>query len=225
MSHLNYSQLTIKTLFISGCIVDRPSIIVESTPYTLLDYPHSVHGYSCNTSPQSWLKRVLDWQILCYLLAQSYGKVSTKDKLLEDFSRTMAFSALPERSIKSGAQYIAGFQALHSSIATALMGTVNYRLLLPDLGFPKDQNAVYESVAHELAAGRKFAITSNGDFAWVPRSTQLGDCICFLAGYAVPFVIRPSGRLFELLGDCYLHSMMKDGSITISAKPQTFEFQ
>ena len=206
--------------------MDRPNIIVESTPFQQMENPRKVQKCPHNKSKiQSWLKRVLNWQILCYLLAQSYGKVSTKQELLEDFSRTIAFNALPERGTTSGAQYVAGFQSLHSKIAMGLLETVKYRLLFSDLCSPTDQDLVYDSVACELSAGRKFAITRKGDLAWVPSSTKLGDCICFLAGCAVPFVVRPTGSSFELLGDCYLHSMMKDGSITISAEPRTFEFR
>lgn len=61
-----------------------------------------------------------------------------------------------------------------------LLETVKYRLLFSDLCSPTDQDVVYDSVAHDLSAGRKFAITHNGDLAWVPSSTKLGDCIFFL---------------------------------------------
>lgn len=137
----------------------------------------------------------------------------------------MAFNALPDRGTTSGIRYIAGFQALHNNIAMRTVETANYRLAFPDFCSPTDQDVIYESVAHELSVGRKFVITDNGDFAWVPSSTKLGDCICFLAGCAVPFVVRPTGSSFKLLGDCYLHSMMKDGSITIGVEPRMFEFR
>lgn len=90
---------------------------------------------------------------------------------------------------------------MHSKIAMGLLETVKYRLLFSDLCSPTDQDVVYDSVAHDLSAGRKFAITHNGDLAWVPSSTKLGDCIFFSAGCAVPFVVRPTGSSFELLGD------------------------
>jgi hypothetical protein len=207
-------------LFISGCIVDRPVIIVELTP----PYAQMYRSFGSQEEPyesselQSWAQRILNWQILCYL-------ISMKHKSFEDFCRAMAFNALPDRSAAAGVRYIAGFQALHSKIAREAPEGARYRLPFPNPVSAIDQDVVFETRVQELSAGRKFVITGKGDFAWVPRSAMLGDCICFLAGSAVPFVVRPVGRVFELLGDCYLHSAMKDGSITIDIEPRLFEFR
>jgi hypothetical protein len=206
-------------LLISGYIVDRPSIIVESTPYAPL-------GNSDNKpKPQSWFKRALDWQIMCYLLAESVSSRLTRNEFLDTFCRTMAFNALPNRCATPGEEYTAGFKALHSKLKNRTRETVKYSLALPILNTPANQHIIYESVCQELSAGRKFAVTSKGDLTWVPSTTNLGDRVCFLAGCSVPFVIRPIGKAFELLGDCYLHSMMSNGSIALDFKPQLFEFQ
>lgn len=173
----------------------------------------------------SWLKKLIDWQIMCYLLAESYTSRLKKHQFLEDFCRTMAFNALPNRGTAPGVQYTAGFRALHSQLSNASPGTVKYSLAFPRSYTPADQNVIYESVFLELSAGRKFVITAKKDLAWVPSATKLGDRICFLAGCAVPFVIRPIGKSFELLGDCYLHSMMEDNSIILHTQPQQLEFR
>jgi hypothetical protein len=219
--------LTFKALLISGCIVDRPKIIVELTPPYAQMY--RLYGFQRNPQDRSQLQscaqRIVNWQILCYLLAQSYGTTLTKHKFLEDFSRSMAFNALPGRSTAADVKYIAGFQALHNKIARTTPEGARYCLAFSSPISAVDQAVAYESLVQALSAGRKFVITGKGDLAWVPKSTLLGDCICFLAGCAVPYVVRPVGKVFELVGDCYLHSAMKDGSITINMKPQLFEFR
>jgi hypothetical protein len=99
----------VQVLFISGYIVDRPSIIVESTPlYSLLKNPDQIR------KPQSWCKKVLNWQIMCYLLAMSVSSRLTADEFLDAFCRTMAFNALPNRGATPSEEYTAGFQAIHS---------------------------------------------------------------------------------------------------------------
>lgn len=74
-------------------------------------------------------------------------------------------------------------------------------------------------------------MTQKGDMAWVPHTTRLGDRICFLTRCAVPFVIRPvedednGKRVWELLGDCYLHNRMEYGDILLHEEPELFEFR
>ncbi|PVH94356.1 hypothetical protein DM02DRAFT_602592 [Periconia macrospinosa] len=85
---------------------------------------------------------------------------------------------------------------------------------------------MYESAAVELAAGRKFAITRNGDMAWVPSVTRLGDRICWLAGCGVPFVVRGVGNgEWELVGDCYLHGRMQEGNVRVFERPVGMVFR
>ncbi|KAH7130112.1 heterokaryon incompatibility protein-domain-containing protein [Dendryphion nanum] len=206
------------TLTISGYVQDRPKIIVESTPYPRL-------GDSDNSKAQLRPKRILNWQIMCYLLAKGYCPHLNGNKFLEAFCRAMAFNALPNRVAAPGAQYIEGFRALHENLGNSPTEEVNCRLNLPRSRNAVEHDVVYESVVTELAAGRKFAITRGGDMAWVPTTTTLNDRICFLAGCAVPFVIRPRGKSFDLLGDCYLHSMMTNDSIVLNSQPQLLEFR
>jgi hypothetical protein len=70
-------------LFFSRYIVDRPSITIESTPSMERDQPSVLSGNSDkNWRPQTWFQRVLDWQIMCYLLAESFDSRLTKHEFL-----------------------------------------------------------------------------------------------------------------------------------------------
>lgn len=51
-------------------------------------------------------------------------------------------------------------------------------------------------------------ITRKAFLASVPYITQAGDCIAVLTGGRVPFVLRPTGDSYRLIGPCYFHGIM-----------------
>jgi hypothetical protein len=70
--------------------------------------------------------------------------------------------------------------------------------------------------AREFCFSRRRAVTCQGYAAQVPLSTQVGDLIFLPLGSAVPFVLRlsESGRDdFELIGECYVHGIMKGEAV------------
>lgn len=50
--------------------------------------------------------------------------------------------------------------------------------------------------------------TRKGFLASVPYTTEMGDCIAVLTGRRVPFVLRPIGDCYRLVGPCYMHGVM-----------------
>lgn len=75
---------------------------------------------------------------------------------------------------------------------------------------------VAQSALEFLALSRhvfrnRFCITEQGRTAVVPPETKAGDIIVLLAGARMPFVLRPRGKVFELLGCCYVHGLMEGG--------------
>lgn len=59
---------------------------------------------------------------------------------------------------------------------------------------------------------RRFFISENGRFGWVPLRTEVGDRICVFRGMRIPVIIRPRGDRWEFIGACYIHESM-DGEI------------
>ncbi|KAH8794329.1 heterokaryon incompatibility protein-domain-containing protein, partial [Hyaloscypha sp. PMI_1271] len=51
-------------------------------------------------------------------------------------------------------------------------------------------------------------ITARGYLAAIPFVTKVGDCIAILAGGRLPFVLRPTGNHYRLVGPCYVHGIM-----------------
>jgi hypothetical protein len=55
---------------------------------------------------------------------------------------------------------------------------------------------------------RRFAITDNDLMALVPKVAEKGDVVaCFGAG-STPFLLRPDGDYWRMLGPCYLEDNM-----------------
>ncbi|CAM1507454.1 Fc.00g070950.m01.CDS01 [Cosmosporella sp. VM-42] len=63
-------------------------------------------------------------------------------------------------------------------------------------------------------ADRRFMVTKGGRLGWAPLNAVPGDTICALYGGKLLYVLRDcGGGQFRLVGDCYVHGMMKGESM------------
>ncbi|OAA50928.1 HET domain protein [Beauveria brongniartii RCEF 3172] len=63
--------------------------------------------------------------------------------------------------------------------------------------------------ATSASDGRIFARTSTGYYVLGPGVMEAGDVVCVLLGCKVPFCLRPVGSRYLLVGECYVHGLMK----------------
>jgi hypothetical protein len=86
-----------------------------------------------------------------------------------------------------------------------------------------DTNELELSIAYSFAdvfdhsvRGRRYCRTVNGNVGLMLKYTALVDIICIIAGARVPFVIRPPSatrygiQTYSLVGECYVHGMMRE---------------
>lgn len=52
-------------------------------------------------------------------------------------------------------------------------------------------------------------MTAKGYEGQVPSEALSGDRICIILGEKVPFILRPVGNSWELIGDAYIHGIMQ----------------
>ena len=48
-----------------------------------------------------------------------------------------------------------------------------------------------------------------------PAALEAGDVVCVLFGGKVPFCLRPMGRRYLIVGECYAHGLMKGEAVRI----------
>lgn len=56
--------------------------------------------------------------------------------------------------------------------------------------------------------GRVLFVSSTGFLGLVPHSTREGDVIFIIRGADVPYVLRPAGEAYELIGEAYVEGVM-----------------
>jgi hypothetical protein len=85
------------------------------------------------------------------------------------------------------------------------------------------QEAIFAGILRTLAEpfdkaegrvrdSRRFFVSENGRFGWVPLRTNIGDLVCVFRGMRIPVIMRPRGDRWEFIGACYVHGWM-DGEV------------
>ena len=65
------------------------------------------------------------------------------------------------------------------------------------------------SWAMNAIAWRRLIITEKGYLGLAVAATEPNDRICILVGCKTPLVLRPRGDYFHLIGECYVHGIMR----------------
>ena len=60
----------------------------------------------------------------------------------------------------------------------------------------------------KMGIGRRVCITAAGYFGHAPCEAEENDLVALLLGADVPFLIRPRGDGYYLVGECYVHGIM-----------------
>ena len=84
-------------------------------------------------------------------------------------------------------------------------GIVRIQELLPDEG----EGVEYKMMVRDYCPERKLFKTASGRFGLEPSAMRPGDICCILFGASVPFVIRRCDQAFKLVGECYIHGVMR----------------
>ncbi|KAL2063855.1 hypothetical protein VTL71DRAFT_4349 [Oculimacula yallundae] len=73
-----------------------------------------------------------------------------------------------------------------------------------------------EIYALAMATNRRLIISDTGYMGLAPIQTQSGDQICVLYGCSVPVVLREEHEGFNLIGECYVHGLMRGEAIDLA---------
>jgi hypothetical protein len=64
------------------------------------------------------------------------------------------------------------------------------------------------SVRVDASTNRRLIRTQNGYIGLAPQLVHQGDSIALMKGAKTPFILRPSGRSWEIVGECYIYGIM-----------------
>jgi hypothetical protein len=86
-----------------------------------------------------------------------------------------------------------------------------FYLTLANMRFLKDADKSFIRLRSKMmaTAHRRFFRTAESYLGLGPHTMQTGDQIILCKGARVPFVLRPKGSEWELVGDCWVHSIMQ----------------
>jgi hypothetical protein len=72
----------------------------------------------------------------------------------------------------------------------------------------RDPTLLEFSARVDAPTNRRLIRTQNGYIGLAPRLVREGDSIVLMKGAKVPFILRPSGQSWKLVGECYIYGIM-----------------
>jgi len=72
----------------------------------------------------------------------------------------------------------------------------------------------------KLSEDRRIFLTKSGRLGLGPVSMAEGDILCVLFGGVKPFVLRPSGDCWNMVGECYVDDLMDGSAVRDLEKPE-----
>ena len=79
---------------------------------------------------------------------------------------------------------------------------------LPD---ENEKGSEFDRAMTETCFGRRLFATTQHSLGLAPSEARAGDVVCFLGNSSTPFVLRPRGSYFELIGESYMHGFVEQG--------------
>ena len=224
----------------TGVIIDQVSEC--AAPFRIMRFPKNLEDHRNNLTTATTLYKILQSYITsCAELAAKctsrYGsenvgrayRHSLVGSLVPDGSNTMMTGVMMRASDEEVDFLFKEFQRItsifdeltvlserfHSGMAMNMDDLHRIREVTSkaqDTASYSMKNNLIQAMA-EACKGRRFFITSKDCYMGVaPDITQPGDKICVIPGSCAPYVIRPVGDHYQLIGECYVAGIM-DGEI------------
>ncbi|TGO83835.1 hypothetical protein BPOR_0586g00070 [Botrytis porri] len=70
------------------------------------------------------------------------------------------------------------------------------------------ESRMFDKYLEEVTRNRRLFITSDGYIGWGHQQVEKCDKLYILHGSPVPFVLRPCGDFWIVVGQCYAHGLM-----------------
>ena len=158
-------------------------------------------------------------QVIYSTSAMMFGYLCSTDCYPEGLDAAMARTLTADctRTGKRSAAdpvYMDGFGAFKRFNDASLEMPVLSKPVEPDSEEARllDEAWPYECALQDVHKGRRICVTKGRYMGVTTYDTEKGDLLVMLEGFTMPFVLRPTGDNFVIIGDCYIHGIM-DGEL------------
>jgi hypothetical protein len=186
-------------LMVDGLILDSISRMTPSSAFTYSETPNSTFNDEEHVIPlMRWLSAIREWarspEISAVLGASWSEKI---------WRTVIADTGHPYRARLTGLPDLSALEAALDAIRSG----ASAEQCLSQLESEEHQDK-YLTTAVGLCERSCLGITERGLLALVPDDTRVGDYLAIILGGPVPFVLRPDGDAYRIVGACYVHNMM-----------------
>ncbi len=148
-----------------------------------------------------------------------FNHLCSTDRYAEGLDTAMARTLTADCSrtgerLEGDPAYIDGFGAFRRFNDASLQMSELSKPVEPDSEEARllDQAWPYECALQDVHKGRRICVIKGRYMGVTTYDTEKGDLLVMLEGFAMPFVLRPKGDQFVIIGDCYIHRIM-DGEL------------
>ena len=199
-----------KVLTLDGHYVDTIQIVGSiNGPGSLKILPGSQKKHPNGIPDPASLRRQQGWMRECWQIART-GHIGTADANDGNYKywaeKNMGMT--PTRYKEFWTTLICGYGITPFRPGSSYGDWFrSYAGLVNKSGSMTRQVLLIERLLGTFSRRRRFCATKNGALGMVPSEAKPGDVICTLYGGAFPFVLRPKGDKYELIGEAYVHGV------------------
>lgn len=160
--------------------------------------------------------RALTWDILNSDQMLNEWLIDLMNTVSNDSTDTLVKPTIAT-TLLAGVNYVNEHEWTHHCAIQDYLSTLDTqrRSSRPGDGTATQSQAVgVAQIQHALryAVCRSVVLTEFADIGLGPKLTREGDILVMLNGGVDPFILRPYGEGFRLLGECYVHGISMDGA-------------
>jgi hypothetical protein len=167
---------------------------------TLIEIP--IVDLKAYNAKSTAFEQMLGWQASFRLVFSTLLSYPTEEALRDALWRTLCWNLGSQHENPSPKENVEDFERWYVQV-------MNHLGIEGQAMHTKDP---FHSLVEDILA--PICITAKGYLASAPYTTKKGDWIVILTGGCLPFVLRPTGDHYRLIGPCYVHRIMNGEAFT-----------
>ena len=181
-------------------------------------------GQTYHSSPPKegeGMENVMRWDAQSRILIGDLSSYPTGEPVHDVYRRVLVANK-DDLDNEASAAYIAHYKRMlrsfqiHEQVKSHIKGGPPFDFNEEELKSISQSLKKYAVPMGGRISSRRLCVTRKGYMGLVPNSAREGDSICVFIGAEVPFVLGRSGDEYRLVGDCYVHGIMKGEALDMA---------